>query len=424
MRKQWVRDWGRRLLLLALLVSAVLLLRHTGLYSGFRNQLKRSMSTRTEKTAGTDDVLPHPLEVMQPLAVTVQPGEGAGRWGAAYDAAQTAAAFQRFLVDLSEALGSAGTPAPRTQEELHACMERSCVALHFAAPLRLELLSGWLGLEMTSSAAHEEVQMLCLSASETEVLLCCRTQTGDCFACTTAVHAEGFLNRTAEYVPNGTLYGWESERLENGGESVLLSELPEIAAVKSTAPLPRGGETDAILTALGMNSFVTSSYSESDGTVVYVSDETTMRIGADGSVFFRRTGTPEAGGETSLTAAVARACRTAEQCLGPFLGSGALRFAGATDNPSQRTRTVLFDYAVNGIPVRLASGHAAELVLRGGEVVQARLALRQFTLTEDRTELLPCLQAAAIAARRNGRPELIYADAGDATACMWVIADG
>ena len=52
MRKQWVRDWGRRLLILALLISAALLLRHTGLYSGFRNQLKRSMNTRTEKTAG------------------------------------------------------------------------------------------------------------------------------------------------------------------------------------------------------------------------------------------------------------------------------------------------------------------------------------------------------------------------------------
>ena len=30
MRKTWIRDWGRRLLIALLLVSAVLLLRHTG----------------------------------------------------------------------------------------------------------------------------------------------------------------------------------------------------------------------------------------------------------------------------------------------------------------------------------------------------------------------------------------------------------
>jgi hypothetical protein len=85
---------------------------------------------------------------------------------------------------------------------------------------------------------------------------------------------------------------------------------------------------------------------------------------------------------------------------------------------------VLLDYAVDGIPVRIADGHAAEIVIRGETVVQARLSLRRFTRTAERTELLPCLQAAAIAASAQGRPELIYADAGEATECMWVVTDG
>ena len=77
-----------------------------------------------------------------------------------------------------------------------------------------------------------------------------------------------------------------------------------------------------------------------------------------------------------------------------------------------------------GIPVRLASGHAAEIVMRGSTVVQARLQFRRFARGEERTEMLPWLQAAAIALDAGSVPALIYADAGDATECMWVIADG
>ena len=54
----------------------------------------------------------------------------------------------------------------------------------------------------------------------------------------------------------------------------------------------------------------------------------------------------------------------------------------------------------------------------------ARLQLRRFTRTDESETLLPYLQAAAVAARAQGVPALIYADAGEATACLWVIADG
>lgn len=424
MRKQALLDWGRRALIALLLVSAVLLLRRTGYYDGIRSRFGGSIGAMAERNTGAQAALPHPTGVMLPLAVTVRPAESGGRWGAAYDAEQTAAAFQRFSVDLSEALGSAGAPDALTEEDFRACLNRCCVVMHFSEPLYLELLSGWLGIEMNAETARQEVRILCLSASETEAALCCRTAAGELFRCATAVHAEAFRSRAAEFTPNGTIYGWESDRISAGDDTVLLDELPEIAAVKSAVPALRDGDPDAILTALGMNSFVTSSYSEADGTVVYVSDETTMRVSPNGTVFFRRAGSPEAGEPAALTEAVSRAYQTAEQCLGPFLGDGALHFAGVTDNAAQRSQTVLLDYTVNGIPVRLASGHAAEIVLRGETVIQARLQLRQFTLTEGRTELLPCVQAAAIAALRQGRPELVYADAGDATECMWVITDG
>ena len=423
MRKRRMLDLGRRLLLAALFVSALLLLRQTGYYAGIRSRLERSRSERADRGVTAQAELPRSVEAVTPLAITVCGTESGGRYGTAYEA-ETAAVFRRFSVDLGEALGSAGTPAECAEEGFRACLDRCSVAMQFAFPIRLELLSGWLGVEMSSTAAEHAARLLCLSASESDALLCYRTEDGTCYACSTAVSAEGFRSRAAEYAPNGAIYEYESERLKADGYSLLLPAPPTAAVLKSAVPLLRETETDSVMTAMGMNSFLSSSYTESDGTVVFVNDETTLRISPNGVVFFRRTGLPDSAAEDTVTAAASRAWSTAELCAGPHAGDGALRLTGVEYNASQHSHTVLLDYVVEGIPVRLASGHAAELVVRAGKVIQAQLQLRQFTAAAERTEMLPCLQAAAIAADAQGRPGLIYADAGDATECMWVVMDG
>ena len=422
MRKQTLWDWLRRGLIALLLVSAVLLLRRTGYYAGIRERFARSQS---ERTAGeqAQSVLPRPIEALQPLAVMVSAADGGGYYGAAYDAEDTVELLHRFSANLGEALGSAGAPAPVDASQFRACLSRCGVCFEFACPVPLELLSGWLGIEMSASAFQDAAQMLCLCVADGTAELCYRTAAGDCFVCSTAVNPESLRKSTAEYAPNGAIYAWESERLADAGDGVIPAATPTPAVVKSAVALPRGGETDALLQAMGMNSFLVNDYTEADGTVVYVSDEMTLRISPSGEVFFRHAGTLDISAG-DLSTAVSAAWQAAERSAGLLAGDGALLFAGASWQESQRSYTVLLDYAVDGIPVRLASGHAAELVLRGDTVVQARLQLRAFTRTEAQTELLPALQAAAIAAGANGRATLVYADAGEATECMWVLADG
>ncbi len=149
-----------------------------------------------------------------------------------------------------------------------------------------------------------------------------------------------------------------------------------------------------------------------------------MRFSPTGELFFRRAATPAAESTADVADVVSRAWQAAERCLGQLAGDAALRLSGAVYNPSQRSYTVTLDYFVDGIPVRLASGSAGEIVVRDDTVIQARLQLREFTRTQARTKLLPCLQTAAIAERQQRQPELIYADGGEATECMWVMADG
>ncbi len=422
MRRQRLNDWLRRGLILLLLVSAVLLLRRTGYFDGLRGRFAAPLGIGTEPAAA--GALSRTEEALLPVSVTVCADSGSGRFGVQYDDASVEAVVRGFSVDLGEALGSAGVPVPCTEEEFRACLDGCSLALRFVTPVPLELLAGWQGVEMSSEAAGRSAQMLCLSVSDARTRLSCRTAEGDCFLCATAMSAEGFRSRAGQYAPNGALYAWESDRVDGGGDLLLLTTPVRAAEARSSVPLVRATETDAMLTAFGMNRFVASSYSEADGTAVFISEDSTLRIRPTGEVSFRRAGTPEAGEAGALTEAVSRALAVAEPCIVPTIGDGALRFAGATENADQRTVTVQLDYALDGIPVRLTEGHAAEIVLRGGRVLMATLQLRQFTRTIERSQLLPWLQAAAIAGSAGGTPELIYADAGASTECMWVIADG
>ena len=421
MRKQKLRDWIRRGCILLLLASALLLLRNTGYYAGFREMLL-GQSERSERTETSGGAAPQADVSVLPVAVTVRGPDGGARYGAAYDGENTSAVLRRFSVDLGEALGSADDPAELNEADCRAKMNGCCVCFHFACPLPLNLLSGWLGTEMSGGAAADSAVTVCLCASETETTLCYRTPEGLYFNCATAAKPDALRARTAEFPPNGALYAWESDRLE-GGETLLLQEAPHPAVVKSAVALPNGEETNALLQTMGMNSFVASSYSEVDGTTVFIHEETSLRISPTGTASFRRAASLNERGGT-MSEAVNAAWQTAERTIGIDCGDGGLLFAGVSFSEAQETYTVLLDYVVDGIPVRLASGHAAEIVLHGDTVIQARLQFRRFTRTEEQTVLLPYLQAAAIAAAQQAEPELIYADAGNDTVCMWVIADG
>ena len=100
-----------------------------------------------------------------------------------------------------------------------------------------------------------------------------------------------------------------------------------------------------------------------------------------------------------------------------------LLLADVQAGEGQRSYTVSLDYAVNGVPVRLPDRHAAQIVFRDGVPVEATLALRRYTLTEESETLLPGLQAAAMAAKEHATAELIYPDGGEVMRCVWVRSD-
>ena len=413
---------GRKLLILALLVSAALLLRETGYLSGISRRFRPGENTDITDASSLAD--PRSAGMVQPLAAVVCGADG-GRYGAAYDRETVMGVFQRFSVDIVEALGSAGTPEAITPEEFQDCLSRNGVLLRFYGSQPLALLSVCLGGEMRGEAEAYRAELLCLCADGEGVALCFRTEDGDYYRCTTAVPQEGLQARTGEYTPNGASYAFELPLLSGSdGCAVILEGAVQSAVVQCGIPLPSGDETDALLEAVGMNSYGARSYTEADGTVVFVGDGMTLRLAPTGAVSFRRTGAANNVGSYSLTGAVTAAWALAEQSIGKSCGDAVLFLADVQESEGQRVCTVSLDYAVNGVPVRQASGPAAQIVFRDGVPVQATLAFRRYTLTEKRETLLPGLQAAAMAAKADATAELIYPDGGESMHCIWVKSDG
>lgn len=417
MNRQKLQGILRRGLIFVLLVTAGLLLAETG-YFGRLHGAGGEGAEHTETAEGSQTQ--KPIGVLQPLAAVVCGADG-GRFGAAYDGETVAGVFRRFSADLGEALGSAGASEAMTEAEFQLRLQCPGVFFDFYCPQPLELLSDWLGTEMSSAAAACRVVQLCLCTVGEVTELCCRTAEGDYFRCATGVPASSLRGRTGEYLPNGAYYSFESELLAGGdGFTVILDAPRSAAGVSSAAVLPGAADTNVLMQLLGMNSYVANSYTEADGTTVFVDEEAVLRLGMDGSMFFRRSNVPEIGERTGLTGAVDSAWQIVEGSVGRSCGAAELLFAGAETDDTGKTCTVVLDYAVSGIPVRLISGHAAEIILRGDRVIQAKLAFRRFALTEKSIAVLPNLQAAAIAAAERAAPKLIYAETGDALDCVWV----
>ena len=425
MSKQKLMSIVRKAVIVGLLVLALLLGQETGYFTGLGEKLRPAASAGMELTAGTEPGSAKANGSVQPLAAVVCLPEG-GRFGAVYDGETVMAVLHRFSADLGEALGSAGAPTALTEETFFSDYLSGCgVFLRFYCPQPLELLTAWLGAEMGSTAAAHRAELLFLRTAAEGVTLCYRTETGDYYCCDTAVSPEGLRSRAVEYVPNSTCFAYENELLSGcDGCTVVPEGTASAVKVKSGIPLPAGAELDELLQAMGMNVYVASSYSEADGTVVFVDEEATLRLSPSGNLYFRRSVLPAEIGMRNLTSAVSAAWQTAERSVGRSCGDAELILTGLSGGDTQRSVTVQFDYAVDGIPVRLASGHAAEIVMRDNQVIQARLNFRRCTRTEETALLLPFLQANAIAGAEQADAALVYADPGETMNCIWVKADG
>lgn len=420
MRKEALGHGLRLLLIAVLLFTALVLADATGYYD---RVFEHFSGTGTEKTEDTD-VLPglssaELAKAVRPRTVLVRTAEGATSVSA-YAGSETEEAFHRFSAILGEALGSAGEPETIDEKTFREGLNAGCAWIDFFCEMPLEVLAQWLGGEMHSAAAQMRAQRLYLGLSDLTAQLVYQSADGGFYRCTTAAMSDALETRINEFSGGEAHFAFEDAALRQMQPyAVMLETLPQCAGVTGTS-----GRTEVsaeqLLQAAEMNRYLASTYTEADGTLVYIDNERSLRINPDGTVSFRTTGTEsEARIADGLAAAVSYAYSVALQSIGSCAQQADILLTDISGD-AQRGYTICFDYCIDGIPLRLASGNAARIVLRGGQLEEFRLSLRSYVRTEEPQLILPMRQAAAIAEAEGTAPALVYIDSGERVTCMWM----
>ena len=417
MRKEQIFFFLRKAAIGALLVSAVLLLLQTDYFTTVSGRASGGTERSGGAAAGSAaSVSAEAAAALLPRAVLVRFSDG-GAQGSAYDGETTEQAFRRFAAVLGEALGSAGSPETIPEETFRGGMDAGCVFVDPGMAFPLGLLSDWLGAG-GGGAADRNADLLYLGLDGNEVRFFFR-EGEEYFCCPTATQAETLKARMEDFQAAAAYFAFENERLA-GTEpyTVVLESMPELYTVIAGSAGSEAGPQQ-LMDAMGMNSYVTSSYFDADGTLVLMEGGRTLRLNPDGTLYYRDTEGADKIAAGDSVAAVNYACRLAQQSLGAFCGDAKIVFTGMETAGS--VYTIWLDYAVSGVPVRLTDRHAATVMIDGGVVRWASMELRHYTRSSTTETVLPMVQAAAIAsARGDGTLSLVYADGGERTRCIWV----
>jgi hypothetical protein len=419
MRRRERLGHALRLLLIAgLLTSAVLLARSAAFDRGMIDRLSGPVAGLA-LSDGQNGGLPagEMVQAVRPRAVLVRSADGETR-ATAWSGEETAAGFRCFSALLGEALGSAGAPAEIDEAAFRGALAAEGVFLDFFCDLPLDCLAVWLGSEGQGGAAGRARQ-LWLSPGRQTVQVLYRGSDGAFYRCETAALSAALGMRMQEFQGVSASFAYEEPSLA-GAEpyAVLFSVLPDPAAVNGGA-VRDGVDTSALRQAVGMNRFVTSSYTEADGTRGFLDEDKSLRLAPDGSVRFRA----DAAGSgqhalEGLAAAVSAAYSAVLRAADGYSGAAELYLAGVADDGAGHC-SLTFNYRLNGIPLRLSAGSAARVTLREGVLTQMSLTLRHYETGDETVHVLPMQLAAAIAAADGAAPELVYADSGEDVACVW-----
>ncbi len=417
-------EHGKTVLIAGLFVSAVFLSGKAGLFGGAANLAAwrgRVMAVEAPETGMSKQEY---TEVAQPLAVAVCLGDG-GRYATAYSQ-ETKTVYERFAAYLGEALGSAGVPEIITRTQWEKALSDRGIYFDYVREQSLLCVGAWQGISVPESIARHEARQLFLAVESGGVRLYYRSaDNGNYYRCTTALTKTAVESRMEIYQPGQAVFAFE-QPIDSGLDpnALLVPDMGEVRTVMVSNPgVPQMVEETMLL--FGMNYITATSYSESDGGAVYLDGSSTLRLSGDGAITFERGGvsggTAGRNGEASLPEVIDGLYQTTLR-LTEGRGEGQIRLTEAIYEEDGETYTVRFDYFIDGMPVCLTQGSAAEYTVSHGKILRAQVYLRQYHFTGETQTALPTTQAAALVAACGGRELVrVYEDSGESVTVSWLI---
>lgn len=360
----------------------------------------------------------------QVMAVSPEPGT---RYAAMYSS-EVDNLYDRFSAYLGEALGTAGTPETVTRQVWEEALSRKGVFFDFITPESLVCLAAWQGISVPNSTLGYNARRLFLSVEEAGVrLYYISEQDGQIYRCTTALDRSSVESRIAAYQSNAAWFAFERE--ETAGldpDVMILPGAKEVWAI-SASGVDTVEPSETLLQYFGMNAITATSYSESNGTAVYLDGDRTLRVSGDGRISYEyeaEAAFPDnaAHGISALPEAVDKMYRTLVELAADSMGDSEIRLTGAAYDEQNDIYTIKFAYFIDGMQVCYAWGDAAEFTITGGTLTHANIQLRQYKLTGETQIPLPFVQAAALTLAEGGTEAVrVYQDMGDFVTVSWQI---
>lgn len=398
------RDILRRVLIVVLSITALLQAFETGYLSltPYRDAPGRTSPPTPPHTADS-------AAALWPRGVLISRADGHRR-ASLCDQAETERLFSPFAALLGEALGTAGAAEPISEADFRAGLTGEGLFVDLGAACPLGLLARSLG---AAGRGGDTAELLCLLPGSAGAELRYLRPDGSFARCATSTSSETLRARLNEGEGVEAAFAFEDPALSRLSPYLIIPERRN-APMRIEAAVNPNPET--LMRAFGMNSYVASGYREGDDTRVYIDDEKTLRIAADGTVRYRCAAAERGLPPEELAA---YAIQLVEEAVGTLCGDARLCFAGLSTEGD--TTTVELRYAVQGVPVELAAGRAAVLRFRNGSLVTAQLLPRSFRATAETETVPPMRFAAAIAAAgAGGGLHLCYLERGEGFRCLWV----
>ena len=379
------------LLILLLTASALWMLSRGSLFQ--RLELGREPD---RQTTGVQDSADDLTRAASPLSITAMLGEGE-RCALRYDAEGVDTLFHRSAGLLMEALSSAGAPQRAGRQEWERAMKAAPgLCLDFQGEMPLSVLTGWLGGEL--SIPDTRVRRLLLTGEqEGAALYYYDLEEKVWYRCATQVITATQLTNALEGLTgDDSWYAFESAQKVALDPDTLfdpgLETLP-VCLVQNPAAAGRAA-LESLMEDLGINPSGSVFYSAA-GEEVVRSGSDTLRLSQDGVAEYSGSSfrVDPIAGQSEVYAAVESCRRLLER--GAVPRSGAAGFYLSRVEETAAGFRVEFEYTLNGAPVSLHAGPAAQFEITDGGITAFTLRLRGYTQSEESQLLLPPVQAAA-----------------------------
>ena len=355
--------------------------------------------------------------IARPVSMAVVSGVGA-RCGAKYSETQLDNMYEKTVNIFGEALGSATMPEECSEQEWRDALSLPGVYWDYQVELPIDSLVKWLGMSMLNNNPDHASRFAAVISAGGGVDVYYANSDGF-YRCGSAAAADSIGSVMLEFLPNGAYFAFESEEVREmvAPYTLVMPEISEKYVLEAENVIGRDDMREHTAELLGMNILGGASYSEKNGTMVYVGVNGILRIHADGEMNYSVTDYDYTDAENPAAVddelLIERAYGLVSEIRAGYTGAEELYFSGLEKEGESRS-SVSFAYFVDGAGIVQRSGKAATVVYENGRMVSLDIWMHRYSVTNEKAVLLPELQAAAIAGglEKNGSLKLVYYDNG------------